>query len=35
MAISDTNVQMEYQNFSLGPQLGTFTTLDTSNPTNS
>jgi len=35
MAISDTNVQMAYQNFSLGPQLGTFATLDTSNPTNS
>ena len=35
MAINDTNVQMEYPNFSLGPQLGTFATLDTSNPTNS
>ena len=34
MAISDTNIQIQYANFSLGPQIGTFATIDTSNPVN-
>jgi hypothetical protein len=32
MAVSDTNIQIQYANFSLGPQIGTFATIDTSNP---
>lgn len=35
MALNDPNVQVAQSNISLSPQLGTFATLDTSNPSNS